>query len=55
MVTMKETLMKWVGRAEPVLSDLNVTCYLTGGNEDHTKLIVSLFVEKSAPQLPVEG
>jgi Icc-related predicted phosphoesterase len=39
MTTMKETLVKWVERAEPFLSDLGVTCYLTGGNDDHQEIV----------------
>jgi len=39
MATMKETLVKWVDRAEPFLSDLGVTCYLTGGNDDYQEIV----------------
>jgi hypothetical protein len=36
---MKETLVSWVERAEPFLSELRVTCYLTGGNDDHQEIV----------------
>ena len=39
MSIMKESLMKWVDRAEPLLSDLGVTCYLTGGNDDYQGIV----------------
>jgi len=39
MTIMKDTLTKWVARAEPFLSELNVTCFLTGGNDDHQEII----------------
>ena len=39
MTVMKETLLKWVERAEPFFSELGVTCYLTGGNDDHQEII----------------
>jgi Icc-related predicted phosphoesterase len=39
MSTMKESLLRWVDRAEPFLSDLGVTCYLTGGNDDYQELV----------------
>jgi hypothetical protein len=42
MTIMKETLAKWVDRAERFLSDLGVTCYLTGGNDDYQELVDSV-------------
>ena len=39
MSIMKDTLVKWVDRAEPFLADQNVTCYLTGGNDDYQEII----------------
>lgn len=39
MATMKDTLIKWVERAEPFLADLGVTCYLTGGNDDYQEIV----------------
>jgi Icc-related predicted phosphoesterase len=39
MTLMKETLTKWVERAEPFLAELGVTCYLTGGNDDHQEIV----------------
>jgi len=39
MTIMKDTLLKWVERAEPFLSGLGVTCYLTGGNDDYQEII----------------
>ena len=39
MATMKDTLTKWVDRAEPFLSELGVTCYLTGGNDDYQEIV----------------
>ncbi len=36
---MKDTLLKWIDRAEPFLADLGVTCYLTGGNDDYQEII----------------
>jgi Icc-related predicted phosphoesterase len=39
MTIMKETLTKWVDLAEQFLSDLGVTCFLTGGNDDHQEII----------------
>ena len=36
---MKDTLTKWVDRAEPFLSELGVTCYLTGGNDDYQEIV----------------
>jgi len=39
MSVMKDTLLKWVDRAEPFLSELGVTCYLTGGNDDYQEIV----------------
>ncbi len=39
MTQMKDTLTKWVDRAEPFLSELGVTCYLTGGNDDYQEIV----------------
>ena len=39
MSIMKDTLVKWIERAEPFLADQNVTCHLTGGNDDHQEII----------------
>jgi len=39
MAVMKDTLIKWVDRAEPFLADLGVTCYLTGGNDDYQEIL----------------
>ena len=39
MTLMKDTLTKWVDRAEPFLSELGVTCYLTGGNDDYQEIV----------------
>ena len=39
MSIMKESLVKWVDRAEPFLADLGVTCYLTGGNDDYQEIV----------------
>jgi len=42
MTIMKDTLTKWIDRAEPFLSELGVTCYLTGGNDDYQEIIDSI-------------
>jgi Icc-related predicted phosphoesterase len=39
MTVMKDTLTKWVDRAESFLSNLDVTCYLTGGNDDYQEIL----------------
>jgi Icc-related predicted phosphoesterase len=39
MQVMKDTLIKWIDRAEPFLANLGVTCYLTGGNDDYQEII----------------
>jgi Icc-related predicted phosphoesterase len=39
MAVMKDTLSKWIDRAEPFLADLGVTCYLTGGNDDYQEIV----------------
>ncbi len=39
MTQMKDTLTKWVNHAEPFLSQLGVTCYLTGGNDDYQEIV----------------
>ena len=39
MTMMKDTLTKWVDRAEAFLSELGVTCYLTGGNDDYQEIV----------------
>jgi len=39
MSIMKESLIKWVDRAELVLSELGATCYLTGGNDDYQEIV----------------
>ena len=39
MSVMKDTLIKWIDKAEPFLADLGVTCYLTGGNDDYQEII----------------
>jgi len=39
MKIMKDTLTQWVDRAEPFLSQLGVTCYLTGGNDDYQEIV----------------
>jgi Icc-related predicted phosphoesterase len=39
MAVMKDTLTEWVDRAEHFLSDLGVTCYLTGGNDDYQEIV----------------
>ncbi|HKM76441.1 MAG TPA: metallophosphoesterase, partial [Candidatus Bathyarchaeia archaeon] len=39
MTVMKDTLLRWVDRAEPFLSELGVTCYLTGGNDDYQEIV----------------
>jgi len=39
MNVMKDALLRWVDRAEPFLSDLGVTCYLTGGNDDYQEIV----------------
>jgi Icc-related predicted phosphoesterase len=39
MATMKDTLVKWIERADTFLSELGVTCYLTGGNDDYQEII----------------
>ena len=39
MTLMKDTLTKWVDRAESFLSELGVTCYLTGGNDDYQEIV----------------
>ncbi len=39
MSVMKDTLLKWVDHAEPFLSELGVTCYLTGGNDDYQEIV----------------
>ena len=36
---MKETLIRWVSMAEEKLKNLNVTCYMTGGNDDHQEVM----------------
>lgn len=39
MKIMKDTLTEWIDRAESFLSQLGVTCYLTGGNDDYQEII----------------
>jgi Icc-related predicted phosphoesterase len=39
MTVMKDSLKKWIDRAEPFLADLGVTCYLTGGNDDYQEIL----------------
>ncbi len=39
MKVMKDALLRWVERAEPFLSELGVTCYLTGGNDDYQEIV----------------
>jgi len=39
MNVMKDALAKWIDRAEPFLSELGVTCYLTGGNDDYQEVV----------------
>ena len=39
MTVMKDTLTKWVDRAESFLAELGVTCYLTGGNDDYQEIV----------------
>lgn len=39
MSVMKDSLLKWVDRAETFLATLGVTCYLTGGNDDYQEII----------------
>jgi Icc-related predicted phosphoesterase len=39
MSVMKDALLRWVDRAEPFLSELGVTCYLTGGNDDYQEIV----------------
>jgi hypothetical protein len=39
MTVMKDTLLRWIDRAEPFLSELGVTCYLTGGNDDYQEIV----------------
>jgi len=39
LTVMKDTLTKWVDRAETFLADLGVTCYLTGGNDDYQEIV----------------
>jgi len=39
LTQMKDALTKWVDRAESFLSELGVTCYLTGGNDDYQEIV----------------
>lgn len=39
MGVMKDSLLKWIDKAENFLSALGVTCYLTGGNDDYQEII----------------
>ena len=39
MSVMKDSLLKWVDRAETFLSEIGVTCYLTGGNDDYQEIL----------------
>jgi len=39
MTVMRDTLTKWIDRAEPFLGGLGVTCYLTGGNDDYQEIL----------------
>ncbi|HUK49400.1 MAG TPA: hypothetical protein VLV18_00070 [Terriglobales bacterium] len=39
MTVMRDTLTKWVDRAETFLGQLGVTCYLTGGNDDYQQIL----------------
>jgi uncharacterized protein len=39
MSVMKDSLLKWVDRAETFLANLGVTCYLTGGNDDYQEIV----------------
>lgn len=36
---MKDTLIRWVQYAEPVLKETGTTCYITGGNDDQQSVI----------------